>query len=137
MEVPIFLSADYANQERAGKLNVLGIFNIIKAKKFPVRHRTMYLVLRVAAQLGEYDIEHEMKILFLNQDGDELGRQEGNFTIPRPESGTQGTIDLIIEVGDLILPALGRYEFRLIINKDVKAVIPLDVVQVESPSEQQ
>jgi hypothetical protein len=38
---------------------------------------------------------------------------------------------------DLLLPKAGRYEFRLIINRDVKGYLPIDVVLIDEPAGQE
>lgn len=133
MEAILFLAADYANHEASGKLNVLGIFNQIQVREFPARHRRLYLVIRIAAQLGEYETKHDMKIVFFDQDGKELGVQQVEITIPRPDNGRQAVGDVIIEVSDLYLPMPGSYEFKLILNREVKSNLPIEVIQVNSP----
>jgi len=130
MDAVLFLAADFANHEASGKLNVLGIFNQIMAKEFPARHRRLYLVMRLVAQLGEFQTQHDLKIAFFDEDGHELGGQQQKIEIPRPERGKQAAVDLIVEVNDLQLPTPGRYEFKLIINRDVKSSLPIDVIQV-------
>jgi len=60
-----FLTADYANREQTGKLNVLGVFNRIFSHKFPAKHHRLYVVIRMHAELGEFDTDHDLKVLFL------------------------------------------------------------------------
>jgi hypothetical protein len=136
MEAVIFLAADFANHESSGKLNVLGVFNRIYGRDFPVIHRRLYLVIRMLSGLGEMDTKHDLKIVFLDEDGEELGSQQGEFEIPQPKSGKQAAADIVLEVSDLYLPQPGNYEFRLVVNREVKGIIPVEVVQAESPSGQ-
>jgi uncharacterized protein DUF6941 len=135
MDAVLFLAADYANHEVSGKLNVLGVFSRILVNEFPATHRRLYLVIRVASRLGEFDTKHDFKVAFVDTDGLEIGAQEGELQISKPESGKQGEADLIIEVGNLRLPKPGNYEFQLIINRKVKAVIPLEVLLSNSTHE--
>lgn len=128
MQTALFLAADYANHEASGKLNVLGIFNQINIQEFPGKLRRLYLVIRLVATLGEYETKHDLKIAFYDQDGNEMAGQQGEITIPKPSGGPQFAGDLIIEVGDLPLPAPGRYEFKLIVNREVKDSLPIDVI---------
>lgn len=134
MDAVLFLAADFVNYEASGKLNVLGIFNQIVAKEFPAKHRRLYLVVRLVAQLGEFQTQHDFKIAFFDEDGHELGGQQQKIEVPRPERGKQATLDLIVEVNDLLLPAPGRYEFKLIVNRDVKGSVPIDVIQATPSS---
>ncbi len=94
MEVPYLLAADYANMERSGKLNVLGIFNGVAADQFPTVHRTIYLVMRLMATHGEFEIEHDILILFVDEDGNHLLELPGTFKLTKPHSGGKVYADL-------------------------------------------
>ena len=133
MKTDIFLVADFAEKASNGKLNILGIFDRIYAQEFPVKHRTMYLVARIIANLGEYNTIHDVKILFLDEDGNELGGVDGQVTWTVPAGVDRAIAVLTLEVADTILAEPGRYEFRLLINKQVHGVIPIDVIQLEKP----
>jgi hypothetical protein len=136
MQVVLFLAADYAVKEESGKLNVLGIFNQVYAPNFPAIHHSMYLVIRLVTGLGEFNDNHDMKIIFVDSDGNELIAQEGQIAIQKPEQGRQVQADLVLHINDLLLPKEGQYEFRLILNKEVRAEIPLDVIQRDKKSGQ-
>jgi hypothetical protein len=47
MELLTILAADYANIAQGGKLNVMGIFRNINALKFPAKHSSMTLVVKL------------------------------------------------------------------------------------------
>jgi len=53
VELRIFLLADFANVSDR-KLNVIGAFNTISTTDFPTQHPSMYLVAKIAAELGEF-----------------------------------------------------------------------------------
>jgi hypothetical protein len=97
------------------------------ATEFPIKHKRLYLVIRIAAGLGEHDTQHRLKIVLYDEDAQEMGAQEGIIRFAFPKGGRQAEADLILEIADLTLPKRGRYEFKLIINQDVKATLPLDV----------
>jgi hypothetical protein len=86
MRVKLFVAADYANVADNGKLNIMGIFDRIQSDKFPARHPSMFLVIKLSADLGEYDTDHDFRIMFLNTDGNELGAIEGGARFGRPEN---------------------------------------------------
>ncbi|MBI1280554.1 MAG: hypothetical protein GC179_20695 [Anaerolineaceae bacterium] len=130
MNVVLFLAADFANHETSGKLNVLGVFNRIYAKEFPAKHRRLYLVARITASIREFDTDYDLQIVLVDTDGNEVAAQQGQIRIPRPESGKTAQADLIIEVADLPFSKQGDYEFTLIINREVKASLPIEVVQI-------
>lgn len=132
MQVALFLAADYAKVDAGGKLDILGIFNRINAPAFPAIHRTLYLVIRIIAAIGEYDVDHPFKLLFVSEDGEEHPPAiEGVMRFEKPKNGVQIQADTIVALGDLVLPKPGRYEFRLVINRDVKSILPLEVVHLQ------
>ena len=88
--------------------------------------------MRVGLEYGEFDVDHDIKVLFIDEDGKELGKQEGKLSVPRPEKGGELYADLILPIDNLILEKPGRYEFRLIINRESKRTIPIDVIQINS-----
>jgi hypothetical protein len=117
-------------------LNILGIFNKIFTPGFPAAHKSMYLVIKLAADLGEYDTDHDVRILFLDTDGNELGAMEVSARFGRPPNGAVAEAQLILQVVDLALPKEGRYDFRLLINKDLKGVLPLDALAIPKPKQE-
>ena len=130
MQVTLFVAADYANKSADGKLNILGIFNKIFATNFPARHRQMFLVVRLVADLGEIRNKHDMRFLFVDEDGNELVNGGGNLNIEHPKDGQQALAEFIVDVVDLQLPKEGRYEFRLMLNRETRAVFPIEVIRV-------
>jgi hypothetical protein len=134
MQVALFLAADFAKIDANGKLDILGVFNRINAVSFPAKHRTLFLVIRIIATFGEYDLDHPFKLLFVDEDGEEQQPTlEGIMRFEKPPTGTQVQADTILQLGDLPLPRQGRYEFRLLINQDVKGILPLEAAQISQP----
>ncbi len=131
MQVILFVAADYANKSIDGKLNILGIFNSINAPNFPARHRQLFLVIRLVAILGETRNKHNIRFLFVDEDGKELINGGGEFDIPHPEGGKQALAEFIVDVGDLHIPKPGRYEFQLMLNGEIRGRIPIEAVKIE------
>lgn len=136
METLIFLTADYASTDASGKLNVLGAFNRIFAKEVPATHRSMYLVAKLGVDIGEFDIERELRILFVDEDGNELIGVKQGFTVPKPATPQRGEFNAILEIRDLPLEKYGRHEFRLLVNDDLKGVFSLEVAPMEKPDKE-
>jgi hypothetical protein len=137
MDLRIFLVADFANLDPGGKLNVIGAFNQIWVKRFPVVHPSMYLVAKVYGELGEFGKERDYTVLFFDEDANELGKMEGKFTFPQPK-GQQpySEFNLIVALRDVHLAKQGRYEFRLLVNDNLLGTVPLDVIKApEVPQE--
>lgn len=136
MELRIFLLSDFANVDAGHKLNIIGAFNTINAKEFPAVHPSMYLVAKVAAQLGEFGKQYGYQIVFFDEDAKELGKIEGKVTFPIPKGKQRfSEFNLVLALRDIPFPKAGRYEFRLLMNDQVLGEVPLDVMRLESPQE--
>jgi hypothetical protein len=131
MEVQVFLAADYANVEQSGKLNVMGIFRDIYANNFPARHSSMFLVLKLGAQLGEYGVSRNITIKLLNADGIELLNITRPIDIPKGEKGRRPEINMILGLRDLVFPEPGDYQFVVLVDNDWKGELPISIIQME------
>lgn len=136
MELRIFLLADFANVDTGHKLNIIGAFNTVTAREFPATHPSIYLVAKVAAQLGEFGKQFDYQIVFFDEDAEELGKLAGKFTFLQPKGKQRHSeFNLVIALRDIQFAKAGRYEFRLLVNNSVLGVVPLDVVRLEAPQE--
>jgi hypothetical protein len=136
MEVTLFVAADYANKSADGKLNILGIFNRIMATSFPARHRQMFLVIRLVAELGEIRNKHDIRFLFMDEDGKELINGGGVLNIEHPKDGKQAIAEFIVDVGDLHVPREGAYVFKLVLNQEIRARIPIEAILIKAETGQ-
>lgn len=112
--VPILkamLIADLAiREEGTGKVSLIGIFEQISAVSFPVRHPTLSVYVKMTDAEGTYDIAIELLRL---DDATRLG--EGRGTLEAPDRMAVG--EIIVRLDNLIFPAAGLYEFRLLANR--------------------
>ncbi|MCY4009268.1 MAG: hypothetical protein OXG02_06775 [Chloroflexi bacterium] len=127
MQVKLFLLADFANRDAAGKENILGVFSRINSPSFPYTHEAMYLVIRLVAELGEMADKRRLRVVFCDEDGAELANMEADFEVPLSEQGIRPEMSFILILRELELTKPGSYEFRLYIEKDRKATLPLEV----------
>jgi hypothetical protein len=70
-----------------GKLNVMGIFSEIYSFNFPPRHSSMHLVARLSAELGEYGQPRIITVKLLDEDGNQVMDDSGQFQTPKSEKG--------------------------------------------------
>ena len=131
MELLTILAADYANIAQGGKLNVMGIFRNIYATTFPARHLSMMLVVKLGADLGEYDQVSQITIKLLTADGKDLMSYETQAKVPTPTGGQRAEIDILIQINEIVFQDPGRYQFTVFVDKDVKGSLPIDVIQLE------
>ncbi len=121
--------ADYANITREGKLNILGIFDVIHVQNFPVTHPQMQLVMRFEADLSEAGKTKRLEIQLMDEDGKRLFVLGGEFT---PGPGQPGEVigtNQILTINMMKFEAPGNYEFKILINDELKAEVPLKVVK--------
>jgi hypothetical protein len=137
MKPLLFLVADYANVTGDGKLNVMGIFQVINAYNFPARHSSMHLVAKLAPELSEYGQKRTFTVILMDTDGNHVLQISGEFDVPRGEGGKKPEVNIILDLKDVILPKPGRYQFVLLIDKDQKDELTLYVNQLETPQHAQ
>jgi len=122
-----------------GKLNVMGIFTHIFAPEFPARHPSSTLVTRITPDVDEYDAELEFAINLIGPDAETVWNFRRPIKLPPPHNGRPSNLNVIHILHDLVFPAAGRYEFKVLIDNQEKADMALDaIVRVETapPTEQ-
>ncbi len=127
MKIPFAVLADGANVSREGKLNILGIFDTLHARKFPVTHPEMKLVLRIEASPAESASKHAIEIKLLDEAGGAVLGMKAEV-VPRgvPE-GKPFRMDQVVSLHNVVFKAPGRYEFAVLIDNDQKATVPIRV----------
>lgn len=131
MDVTLAVLADYSNVSREGKLNVLGVFDIIRAKNFPAVHRSMQLVMTFEAPRSEINTDKNIQVKLIDSDGKqifEIGRQ---FTLT---SGASNEMMIksnnILSLNDLVFEKAGDYAFSILINGEEKRSVRLRLIQI-------
>lgn len=133
MKVSLALLADAANVSREGKLNILGVFDTIHAKSFPVAHAQMRLVIRLEASPSELGAKHDIEIKLMDGDGAAVLGIKGQVT-PRGKPGAQSLkMDQVVSLNNVTFKKAGRYEFAILVDNDQKAAVPLVVSEVQAP----
>lgn len=128
MQVALLLAADYANVAQGGKLNVMGIFDNIRAQTFPARHASMHLVVKLASDPGEGGQMRAITILLLNEDGGEMLRMSQDIEVPPHSGGRRPEMNFIMELRDVVFPTPGIYEFVVQVDRDTKATHPIHLI---------
>lgn len=134
MKVPLFaVLADYANITSDGKLNIMGIFDVIRAPSFPVIHPTMRLVLRLQGSPSERGSIKSIQIKMLDADGKQLLEIATSLSIPEA-APLNPDFPQIIELNGIPFMHPGAYVFSILVNGEEKATVPFTVVPVEAAS---
>jgi hypothetical protein len=133
MEIPFAVIADGANVSREGKLNILGIFDTIHARKFPVTHAEMKLVLRVVAGPEEAGIEHVIEIKLLDDEGGSVLGMKANVVPRSVPEGMPLRLDQVVSMHNVVFKKPGKYHFSIVVDGAQKATLPLTVNEAPAP----
>ena len=133
MKLLIFVAADWANVTADNKLNIMGIFNEIRANKFPASHPSMHLVIRLLAELGEFGQERDLTILLQDPDGQELGKFLIKVKVPTPEGGARAEVNAVFNIRGVAFKQPGPHQFIVLVDKDYKGDLPINLVEVTPP----
>lgn len=128
MKVTFAVLADAANITREGKLNILGIFDSIQAQQFPVTHPQMQLVMRFEADISEAGKKKKVEVQLMDEDGKKLFVLGGEFTFGPGRPGEVIGSNHILTINMLKFEKPGTHEFKILINDELKAEVPLKVL---------
>lgn len=128
MQTEIFTLCDAATVS-AGKMNLLGSFDTIYARKFPCKHTACAVATKLRFDLGE-EGEHAFKISFSDPDMKPILKPVGGkivVNIPH-KSATHCHVWNIFEFE---INSPGEYYFELKVDEEIKCRFPLYVTQVK------
>ena len=129
MEIEIFTLSDFA-QDHNSKLTIVGTFDSIQAKQFPVIHPACSVATRLRFSAKE-EGNHDFRLRLIDTDGKELIQPiEGNFNIPPADKNRNLTsINVVANFNQLKFEKPGRYSFELYIDGEWKSGLPLFISQ--------
>ncbi len=128
MDVTLAVLADYANVSQDGKLNIMGIFQEINAVSLPIPLPQMYLVASFEAGPAEFDSQKQLRVVLLDNDGNEKLALEGQVQVPRPpRPGSRAYINEAIGLAGVPFDSAGDYAFAILVGGETKATVPLHV----------
>jgi len=131
MDLKVLLAADYANIERQGKINVMGVFDRISAADFPARHPEMVLVMKLSAGPAEYGGTRKLVVKLLDEDAtQELVDWSRDIDVP-PGSGGPVEINQFLKLRDLVFPVEGVYTFYVLVDDDEKGTLPITLARTD------
>ncbi len=129
MEIEIFTLADFATDNNS-KLTIVGTFDSINTKQFPIHHPSCSIACRLRFAAKESG-EHSFKMRLTDANAKEIIKPiEGNITIGNPPNGQFSSINMVINFNQLQFEKAGRYSFELYIDGEWKSGLPLFLHQV-------
>ena len=128
MQVAFALLCDRANTTGDGKLNVIGAFDRMTAPEFPIEYPTMSLVVGLRAHSSEIDEPHRLAVRLFGQERDDIGEMVAEVTVPKPSAPSDTVrFHTILEFANATIPEPCEYEFRVYVDGDEQARVPLSI----------
>jgi hypothetical protein len=134
VEVNLGVLADAANVSREGKLNIMGIYNVIQVPGFPAIYPQIVLVVKFEAHSAEAGQTKKVQIRFMDEDGRTLIDVNGNLGLGEGRSGEKIVVDQIFVFNSVKFERAGDYEIKILVNGEPKKDVPLKVVQFTKPA---
>lgn len=129
MEIEVFTLADFA-QDNHSKLTIVGTFDAIQSRQFPVAHPSCSIACRLRFGVKETGT-HDFKLRLIDSEGKEILQPvEGNINIATPPNGQFSSVNIVINFNQLKFEKAGRYSFELYINGEWKTGLPLFLTQM-------
>lgn len=126
MRIDLALICDYALIDQLGKLSILGIFEHLWIPNFPAVHPRVHLVMRLKGKRTEIG-DHRVTIRFVDEEGNQILSGDGTVTFNEPPAGITEIEAGTVLMFDVPLDHPGRYEFRIQVDEDVGAIVPMTV----------
>jgi hypothetical protein len=124
VEIEIFTLADFA-QDNQSKLTIVGTFDSIHSKQFPVAHPACTIACRLRFGASETG-EHDFRLRLIDSEGKEtIQAIEGRMNIGDPPNGQFSSINVVINFNQLKFENPGRYSFELYIDGEWRSGLPL------------
>ncbi len=134
MKARVAVLADCANVTADGKLNIMGVFNVIKAQRVPVVHSQMQLVLSLVPDPWEMNTTVPLEIQLVDADGRVLLDFKGQVAFGAAAAGEQSTANYILGLNNTLFERFGAYEFKVLVGEEPFATIPLLMQEVAMPA---
>jgi hypothetical protein len=136
MDIQIATLCDSA-AEYGGKLCIMGTFDQIFARQFPVVHPHCCLVLRLCFRAGD-EGNHKLGIAIIDADGKPIMPPiEGELGVQLPPDAYFITRNLPLNIQGIQFKEAGQYAIEVSIDGKSVASIPLAVMQVPGGPQQE
>jgi hypothetical protein len=127
METEIFTLCDFA-QDAGGKLTIVGTFDQIGSKTFPVVHQSCSLAIRLRFASKETG-EHAFRLKLVDAAGKNIiAPIEGNINVANAQREYAG-LNMVVNLNQLKFEKEGRHSFELYIDDDWVTGLPLTLVK--------
>ena len=129
MEIELFTLCDYA-QDNNGKLTIVGTFDRLYARSFPVVHSHMSVVTRLRFP-AEKEGHHQIKIRLTDNEGKEMLQPvEGSFTTSLTSGMLYAPVNLVFNFINIQFKSAGRYAFEMYVDGEWQSGLSLFIMQM-------
>ena len=135
MQPAFMVLADYANVSSDQKFNIIGIFDTLNAREFPVAHPQMFLAFALYANQKEKGQQLDLMVQLIHKRTSAV-TLELTFKVAVPPSAPDqpAKVQHCIALNGLTFQEPGYYEFQVKVNGTVTATTPLNVVKTAAPA---
>ena len=132
MKVEIFCLCDFAQPTRDGKLNILGLFDMLPVEQVPTRHGLFAVAIKLRIENADAG-EKKFKISFFDPEGKPiLTGIEAVMNVETQPGLPNSNIQMVSLIPQLPLASLGEYSIVLEVDGQPVASTPLLVIQIQS-----
>ena len=129
MNIEAFLLCDAATDQQ-GKLNILGAFDNIWAKKMPAIHPACAVVARIRFEKDEAG-DHPIRINIIDEDGKPIGpKLEGNVNVRFVADVDSTVTNMVLNIQGLKFEKDGQYRIDIAIDNQIKGSLPFHVREI-------
>ena len=126
MNIEAFLLCDAATDQQ-GKLNILGAFDNIFAKKMPTMHPACAIAARIRFEKVE-EGNHPIRIYIIDEDGKSIGpKLEGNVNVRIGDDVDSTATNIVLNIQRLKFEKYGQYRIDLAVDNQIKASLPFNL----------
>lgn len=139
MEVDFAILADGVAQRPDGKVDMFGAgIDNINAAQVPAQHPQITLVIRILLTRHEAENDHQLQIVLMGADGQEIARANGDLSIPHDQlenapAGRPIGVSVVLQFAGLVFPAFGAYHFSILWDGN-EARPPLRLTVSQNPA---
>ena len=138
MDIRLAVVADYCNISAEGKLNVMGIFDVVHAARFPVMLPAVQLVMTLEFPVAEQNREVPVEVQLIDADGKQLWQVNSQMTPKAAQGMPPGEpvkVNHVIAINNLRFEKPGEYSFAILVRGDQKSAVRLRVNQLSDDSQ--
>jgi len=129
MDVEVFALCDAAT-DSGGKLNILGAFDRINGRQFPLTHPHCAIALRVRFDRIE-EGNHRVKMSLVDADGQSIvPGLDGNIAIKFPGDVHSVCANVVLNINGLKFDKPGQYSIDLALDGRHEKSLPINVVEI-------